>query len=258
MAGAVHGFHRHRVLFSQRLFQGLALERGTVQRVGHHAAPAPGNLLADIGGHALLTGEGFQAAPLAAVAQRSFRIQHHVAVFRGFEQVAGKQLAVQDQAAAHAGAHEEAHHVFVSLHGPVLVFAQHAHVHVVSDVEGHAEFLLDGRFDIVIPPGQVGGKQHDALLLIDHARRASSDSFCVFGFHAGFLDHLPHHADDDLFNVFRRFAAGFGLLFEPVDGLSRLVENSAEHFGSANVQTNAVIRCHVNTSPVLVFRFAFC
>ena len=180
-----------------------------------------------------------------------------MAVFGGLEHVAGEQLAVQDQAAAHAGAHEKAHDIFVSLHSAILVFAQHAHVHVVADVEGHAEFLFDGRFDIIVPPGQVGGKQHDALRLVDDAGRASGDGFDVLLFNIRFLDHLLHHADDDLLDVFGGIAAGLGLFLEPIHGLARFVKNRAQYLGAADVQTNAVIRCHEYTSPCFASRFVF-
>ena len=66
MARAVNGFHGDRVLLLQGAFEGLALEGGAVQRVGHEALPSAGHLLADVGGHALLAGEGFQASTLTA------------------------------------------------------------------------------------------------------------------------------------------------------------------------------------------------
>ena len=169
--------------------------------VGQHALPPAGDLLADIVGHALLAGEGLQTAALAAAAEGSLRIQDHVAVLGGLELVAGEELAVEDEAAAHAGAGEEAHDVPVAPPRAELVFAVHAEIDVIAHKEGHAEALAHGAGDVIVAPGQVRGKEHDALVLVDDAGGAGGDGVELFPVDAGGLDHLLHHADDDLFHI---------------------------------------------------------
>ena len=49
-----------------------------------------------------------------------------MAVLRGLALVAGEELPVQDQAAAHSGADEETDHVIVAFGSAVLMLAQDA------------------------------------------------------------------------------------------------------------------------------------
>ena len=165
-------------------------------------------------------------------------------VFAGLEGVAGKELAVEDQSAAQPGAHEKADDVFVSLDGAVFVFAQHADVNVVPDIKGDAEAALHGGPDVVVPPGQVGGEEHDALLLVDDARGPGRDGADAFWVDAGIPDHLPDDADDDLLDVLGRISAGSGLFLETVDDLSLTVEYGAQHLCAADVKTDAIFFRH--------------
>ena len=78
-------------------------------------------------------------------------------VLCSLESVSGKELAVKDKAAAHAGTDKEADYVLVALARTVLVFAENAYVNVVTYIERRAELLSDGSRDIVILPGKVRG-----------------------------------------------------------------------------------------------------
>ena len=244
MAGPIHRLHGHRVTRRHGLFQVLAPEHALGDPLGHHALPATGHLLADVGAHALLAGEGLQTAPLAAATEGAFRVQNHVTVLRRFELVAGVESAVQDQTASHAGADKEAHHVLVASGHAVFELSQHPQIHVVSDVEGDSEPLFHGALDVVVPPGQVGGEQHHARVLVDDAGGAGGNGVDVRFVDAGFFDHLLHHADDHFLHIPGGVPLALGALLQPVDDLPVLVENHAENLGSAHVQTDVIGFCH--------------
>ena len=170
-----------------------------------------------------------------------------MAVFGGFELVAGEEFAVENQAAAHAGADEEADDVLIALAGAEVIFTQDAQVDVVADEEGNAELLAHGGGDVIVAPGQVRRKEDDAFILIDHAGGAGRHGVQFFLIDAGFPDHLVHDADDDLFHIGGAFAAALGALFQAIDDLVLLVEDRAEHLGAAHVQTDVVTFSHSGT-----------
>ena len=168
-------------------------------------------------------------------------------VFGSFELVAGEEPAVEDQATAHAGADEETDDVLIAFGGAEVIFTQDAKVYIVADEEGNAEFLAHGGGDVVIAPGQVRREEHDSLILIDHAGGAGRHGVQFFLIDTGFLDHLVHDADDDLFHVGGAFAAALGTFFQAVDDLVLFVEDRAEHLGAAHVQTDVVTFSHSGT-----------
>ena len=138
--------------------------------------------MADVGAHALLAGEGFQAAALSAVAQRAFRIQHHMAVFGSLELMPCEEGSVQDQAAAQAGADEEADNIFISAGGAEVVFTQHAQVHVVAHIKRYAELLAHCAGHVIVPPGKIRREKHDAVVLVNDAGsffRSMPDSLII-------------------------------------------------------------------------------
>ena len=246
MAGAVNGLHGHSVVLRQCLLETLAAKDGAVLHVlcQHACAPAY-DLLPDVIGHAAFAGEDLQAAALTTAAKGPVRIEDHVPVLCSHKLCAGKELAVQDQTAAHAGAGEKADDVFIALRCAELVFAQHAKVHIVAHKEGDAELFLDGPGDVVVAPGKIRREKHDAVVLVDDAGGAGGDGIELFPVNTGLTDHILHHADDDLFHIACAVALALGALFQPVDDLILLVEDGAEHLGAADVQTNVVAFRHV-------------
>ena len=244
MAGAVNGFHSDLVPGFQRLDELFGTEDTLLNRFLHHGLSSAADLLADVGGHALLAGESLEASALAAVAQRSFRIKDQVAVFGSLELIAGVERAVEDQAAAHTGADEESHDVFISLTRAEVVLAQHAQIDVVADVERNAELFAHRACHVVVPPGEVRREEHDAPVLVDDARGAGGNRVELFPVDAGFLDHLLHDADDDFFHVGRGGTSAFGALFQTVNNLVLFVENRAEYLGAPYVETDIVAFSH--------------
>ena len=176
-----------------------------------------------------------------------------MAHLRGFEPVAGVELSVQDEAAAYAGAHEQAHHVPVALGRAEAILPQDPQVHVVADEEGHAEAAFHGASDIVVPPGQVGGKQDHPGLLVDDAGDAGGDGGDLLHGDTGGFQHLLHYADDHLFHVFRLGALLRGFLFQAVHDIPVPVEDRPQDLCPANVQTDAITLCH-SGPPIPVSR----
>ena len=167
-----------------------------------------------------------------------------MAVFGGLKLIAGIEGAVEDQTAAQARAYEEAHDVFVALPGAEVILTQHAQVHIVAHIEGHAEFLAHGAGDVIIPPGQVGREEHDAPVLVDDAGGAGGDGVELAAVDAGFPDHLLHHVHDHLLHIRGALARALGALFQAIDDLVLLIEDGAKHLGAANIQTNVILFRH--------------
>ena len=171
-----------------------------------------------------------------------------MAVFSSLELIAGEKLAVENQTAAHAGTDEEAYDVFKAFGGTEVIFTQDTEVHVVADVKRNAELLTHGRRHIIITPGKIRRKEYDSLFLIDDAGGTGSHGVQFFLVDAGLLDHLVYHADDDLFHVCGFFTAALGALFQPVNDLVLFVEDRAEHFCAAHIQTDIVTFSHDTSS----------
>ena len=113
----------------------------------------------DAGGGAVLLG----AAPVAAVAGHGFlAVQDQMADFCGGAVGSVEQMAVQDDAAAHAGAQGDKDHVFAALAAALPVFAESGHVGVVTGLHGEACEGLQLPGDVEDAPAQI-----DAA--IDHA-----------------------------------------------------------------------------------------
>ena len=77
-------------------------------------------------------------------------------------------------------------------------------------------------------------------LLVDDAGDAGGDGTDLMQGDSGRGQHLFHHADDHLLNVFRLCALLGGLLFQPVDDVPILVEDGAQDFGPAHVQADTI------------------
>ena len=126
-----------------------------------------------------------------------------MAVFGCLTLVAGVEGAVEYEAAAHAGTHEETDDVFVAAADTEMILAQDAQIHVVADEERDSELLAHGGSYVIIPPGEVGCKEHDSPILVNHAGRAGSDGVQFFPVDAGFTDHFLNDADDNFFHIRR-------------------------------------------------------
>ena len=103
-----------------------------------------------------------------------------MAVLGCLELVSGEEFAVQDQASAHPGAHEEADDVLVSSGRAEFVFAEDAQVHIVADEERHAELFPHGSRKIIVAPGQIRGENDHAGVLVDDAGGTGSDGIQFF------------------------------------------------------------------------------
>ena len=91
-----------------------------------------------------------------------------MAVFCCFETGAGKELAIENQAAAHTCADEETDHVVITFGSAIGMFTEYTNVDVIADIERDAKTGLDGRTDIIITPGQIRREQNDAGILVDN------------------------------------------------------------------------------------------
>ena len=167
-----------------------------------------------------------------------------MAVFRTLELVAAVELAVQDQAAAHACTYKETDDMLIASRRAVLVLAQNADIYVIADVEWNAEFLLHGGLDVIVSPGKIGREQNDSLVLIDNAGCAGCDRGDLFFADAGAFQHLFHHADDHFLNVVGVIAVFLGLFLNAVNDVLVLVEDDTEDLGPPDVEADIIFLCH--------------
>ena len=125
--------------------------------------PALGDRVADVALDGRAAGQCFQAAVAAAAAQRAARLQPHVTDFGRRAAVPQHQLAVEDDAAADAGADENPHRAVGKRRGAEPLLAQGPQVHVVSQGHGQIEFALQPRPHVEAAEIQVG-RDHDLAL----------------------------------------------------------------------------------------------
>ena len=88
--------------------------------------------------HRGAAGQRLGAAAFAAGTARPLRLEDHVAHFAGDAARAQVELAVEHQAAADAGADEDADHGARAAPAAVGVLAHHRHAHVVVEEDAHA------------------------------------------------------------------------------------------------------------------------
>ena len=167
---------------------------------------------------------------------------------RRLEGVAGEQLPVQDEAAPHSGAYEDAHHVSISPGRAEAVLSQDAQIHVVADEEGHAEAFLHGGAHVIVPHGQVGGEQHHPGLLVDDPGDAGGNGGDLLHGDAGGVQQLLHHGEDHLLHVLQPFSVFRGLFLDAVHRLPGLVEDGPQDLGPPHVQTDPIFLRHGLTS----------
>lgn len=180
-------------------------------------------------------GEGFKAAAIAAAAFGAVDFDDHVANLAGSEVVADVEVAVDDDAAADAGADEDADEVL----GLGFVFAvegaEGADVAVVADEDGDGEAFLQLFLKRdVFPPGKVGGEDDFAGIGIDGAGRADADGADVLHGEVAFIDGVVDaagNAVDDGFDAAIGFGAELGGAFE----VELVVEDAGENFRAAEV-----------------------
>ena len=128
--------------------------------------------------HRAAAGVGLHAAAAAAAALGAVDAHDHVAdLARGL--AADPRLAVEDQAAADAGAPEDAEQAVVLACGADLELGVGGEVDVVAERDGRAAELLLERLAQVEragPLGEVHGAGDGALLVVDAAGRADADA----------------------------------------------------------------------------------
>ena len=128
----------------------------------------------DAGGGAVL----LDTAPLAAAADVGFlTVQHQMADLRAGAVSAVEELAIDDDAAADAGAQGCEDHVLGALAAALPEFAQSGNVGVVTGLDGEAHQLGQSLGDVENAPAQVN-------TLVDHALAVDGTG------------HADAHADD--------------------------------------------------------------
>ena len=99
----------------------------------------------------------------------------HVPDLGAHAEGAAVERAVEDDAAADAGADGDQQEVVDVVAGAELELAPGRGVRVVLDDDGQAERRLEVGLQVEVAPGQVGGEQHDGAGLVDVAGRAHAD-----------------------------------------------------------------------------------
>ena len=145
-------------------------------------------LAARLGFHRRAAGVGLHAALAPAGALGAAALDDHVADLAGGA-AAEPGLAVEDEAAADAGAPEDADQALELLAGAEVELGFGRDLDVVADLDLGPERFLQ-RFaegEAALPAGQVAGAGDDAGLLVGIAGGADADAVEVRGLDVGFL-----------------------------------------------------------------------
>ena len=157
-------------------------------------------------------GGGIRLPAAAAAAGAGLAVQHQQAVAHlaaGAAQ-SGDDLAVHDDAAAHAGAQGDEHHVAAAHGGTRHRLRQRGAVGIVAEAGGQAEVLRQHTAHRHIEPAQVIGADHHAPLGVAGTRGAHTDGGAVPGRQARLVQCQLHGAAHVRHHLLRRTAGSGG------------------------------------------------
>ena len=137
--------------------------------------PALLDEVAHVALHRGARGERLDAAALAAAAARAVRQERHVADLAGDAAAAVVRVVADDDAAADAGADEDADHGARALADAVGVLADDGDAHVVVEEDAHAERRRERSRERHSRPAEVGRGVDDAALVVDAAGDADAE-----------------------------------------------------------------------------------
>src|SRR5256885_349552 len=120
--------------------------------------------------------ERLETAALAAVVQRSVRVDDHVSDLAGGSLPAAMQLAVDDQTAAHARRPRDVDHVSRATTRAVVKLAEPSHVGVVGQLDLGPGGAAQHRGEGYVLPWQVGRVDQDAALDVDRTGGRDGDA----------------------------------------------------------------------------------
>src|ERR1039458_9757653 len=178
-------------------------------------------------------GQRLKTAFVAAAALGAVDVEHHVTDLPGGVVESAVKVAVDDEAAADAGADEDADEALGLAFELDDVDAQRADVAVVFDEYRHAEKLLQVLLQQhVLPAFHVRGEDDPALGKIHRARRANANAGDLLEVEVGFIHRVLHAARDALDDG---IAAALGLSAElgATDALKRVLEDARQDLSAA-------------------------
>ena len=124
----------------------------------------------------------FHASAIAAITERTVKVDGHVSELAGAAVGAVPELPVQDQAAADPRADRDVKHVHGALANAVLPFGQRGGVSVVLEERRKANGIADSRRQRdFLPTRQIGCLVNDAGGPVERPGRANPDSCEVRG-----------------------------------------------------------------------------
>ena len=127
-------------------------------------------------GDVLSGSERLEAAVIAAAAERSVGVDHHVAEFAGHVGRAMVEPAVDHDAAADTGAEREADDLPAALRRADPALGLHRAIRVILQRRGDAEAGGEPGAKRQVGPAEVGGQQDDTLGDVERTRCADTDA----------------------------------------------------------------------------------
>ena len=171
--------------------------------------------------------------------------RHHVAYLAAAAAESHPGLAVQDDAAADAGADEHGDQAAGAFARAHAMFTHSCYTHVVAQHHRHVVPLLQRAGDLdVLPARQVGEIHHHAPRAIDDAWCADADSCDALLLDLGRIQRVVHRLLDALNDGFGAFL-GLCRALAGAQDVAVVVYNSGQNFRAAQIDTDCILRCHV-------------
>src|SRR6202012_3924615 len=135
----------------------------------------------DVALHGRARGERFDVAAAGAATARAVRQKRHVADLAGDAAAAVVRMVADDDAAADAGADEDADHGARALADAVGVLADDGDAHVVVEEDAQAERGREALGERNFGPAEVGRGVDHAALVVDAAGDADAQRLEIGG-----------------------------------------------------------------------------
>ena len=184
-------------------------------------------------------GEDFKAALVAAPALGSVHVDDHVTQLPRRVVHAAVEFSIDDDAAADAGADEDAEGVArfgFELH---LIDTEHAGLAVVLQEDRHIQPLLQFLDQGHVLPAQVGREDDFPVLRVHRPRGADADGPDLLEGEVAFVDGVDHTTRNPLDDGLRS-ALGFGAELGGAERLQPEVKNPGENLGAAEIDAEDV------------------
>ena len=179
------------------------------------------------------------AAVAAAGAVLALQHQQGMAQLRAHGAHTGVNFAVDDDAAAHAGAQRNEDHVAAAHRRARHGLRQRGAVGVVAEMHGDAEALVEHPAHRHIEPAQIIGPQHHARLAVAGAGGADADAGAVGGDEARLLQRHLHGAAHVGHHLLRRAEGSGGDAGLGNDGMA-VVHHAHGDVGAAQIDTDTI------------------